>query len=276
MIRETLTELLARQRALTIFALVLLALMIPVTIVQDIDSRTLDGVDVWAKPDKFLLSIAVFALTSAWSFGYVRPERRTALTMRALVVVLIVAASVEQSYITWQAAHGIASHFNRSTLFYGVMYGIMGVGAILLVGTTLPLAWEIARRPVPGLRPDYRAAVVIGLVQCFVIGGGLGFFMAQGTGHTVGVIGGHAPLFGWNRCGGDLRIAHFLGIHAQQAIPLLAILVAGLPPRSRWAAVGAGSVVYAAITIALFAQAMAGQPLPLGAAPACATAPAPH
>ena len=29
----------------------------------------------------------------------------------------------------------------------------MGLFAVLLVGTTLPLAWEIARRPAAGLRP---------------------------------------------------------------------------------------------------------------------------
>ncbi len=48
--------------------------------------------------------------------------------------------------------------------------------------------------------------------------------MSQQAGHAVGAEGGQVPLFGWNRSGGDLRVAHFLGIHAEQAIPLLAAL----------------------------------------------------
>ena len=49
--------------------------------------------------------------------------------------------------------------------------------------------------------------------------------MAQQTGHAVGTVGGHVPIVGWNRTGGDLRAPHLLGIHAQQAIPILAMLV---------------------------------------------------
>ncbi len=236
-----LRELLSRQAALTVYGTILLALFLPAAGAQLIDPRTLDGVNVWAKPAKFLLSVAVFSLTMAWTFGYVRPERRGARAMRWLVIVLIGAGSFELSYIIWQAAHGLASHFNISSLFYVVMYGLMGVGAVSLVATTLPMAWEIARRPVAGMRGDYRASVIIGLVFCFALGGGFGMIMAQGTGHSVGAVGGHAPLFGWNRCGGDLRIPHFLGIHAQQAIPLLAIMAAALSGRLRWLAVIAGS-----------------------------------
>ena len=70
-------------------------------------------------------------------------------------------------------------------------------------------------------------------------------------------------LFGWNRSGGDLRIAHFLGIHAEQAIPILAVLVAktGLDQRARWAALAIGAIAYAMLTLAVFAQAIAGQAL---------------
>jgi hypothetical protein len=103
------------------------------------------------------------------------------------------------------------------------MYELMWVGALLLTATTLPLAWEIARRPAPGLPGSYVASVTIGLLLCFVLGAGICGYMAQGTGHSVGAVGGHLTLFGWNRASGDLRIAHFLGIHAQQAIPILGL-----------------------------------------------------
>ncbi len=61
------------------------------------------------------------------------------------------------------------------------MYGLMGLGAVLLVASTLPLAWQIWRRPAAGLRPEFVAAVVIGLVLCCALGGGFGIYMSQGS-----------------------------------------------------------------------------------------------
>jgi hypothetical protein len=246
---------------LAAYGLMLILLTPFMLMMQLIDPRTFDGVDVWTKPTKFVFSVAVFALTTAWYFGYVRPDRRSSWSLRGIVAVILAAGSFEIIYISWQAGHGLASHFNHSSVFYEIMYGLMGVGAISLVAACLPLAWEIWRRPLAGLRADYVAAVVIGLVLCFVLGGGFGIYMSQQPGHNVGTAGGHSLVFGWNREGGDLRIAHFLGIHAQQAIPLLALLVTGLSQRLRWRALIAGSLAYSALAIALFIQAMTGHAL---------------
>ncbi|HEX3397371.1 MAG TPA: hypothetical protein VHS76_11785 [Steroidobacteraceae bacterium] len=259
--RGIMREVLHRQRTLATYGLVLLLLAPVLLVMQQVDLRTWDGSDVWVKPTKFVVSVAVLALTNAWFFGYVRPDRRRAPSLRAIVPVIIAAGSFEIIYIAWQAGHGLASHFNKSSPFYAIMYGLMGLGALLLVASTLPLAWEIARRPAQGLSAQYVAAVVIGLTLCFVLGGGSGGYMAQQPGHAVGLVGGHAPLFGWNRAGGDLRIAHFLGIHAQQAIPILGLGVAALPLRLRWPALVGGSLAYGAISIALFIQALNGHPL---------------
>jgi hypothetical protein len=259
--RGIMHECFRRQRILTAYGLLLLALTPLLLVMLHIDTRTLGDVDVWAKPTKFVFSVAVFALTTAWFFGYVQVERRDAWSMRGIVGTIIIAGSFEIIYISWQAGHGLESHFNRSSVFFEVMYGLMGVGAVLLVTTSLLLAWEIWRRPAPGLRTDYVAAVVTGLVLCFVLGGGTGIYMAQQTGHAVGLVGGHAPIFGWNRLGGDLRIAHFLGIHAQQAIPILGLLVGGLSARLRLPVLFVGSLAYTALTLALLIQAISGLPL---------------
>lgn len=256
-----LSQLLVRQRILALYGFALLVLAALAFSLQAFDPRTIGGVNVWMKPGKFLVSVAIFALTAAWFFGYIRPERRRAAPMRATALTLIAAASFELFWITWQAAHGIGSHFNSSTPLYAVMFALMGVFAIILVGTTLPLAWEIGRRPAPGLDRDFAAAVVIGLILTFVLGGGLGGYMSAHGSHSVGAEGGHVPVFGWNRSGGDLRPAHFLGIHAQQIVPILALLAALLPVRFRRPALAAGVAAFVAVTIALFAQGVAGQPL---------------
>jgi hypothetical protein len=254
-------ELIRRQRTLALYGLAILLLALPLLLLQAIDPRTLHGVNVWVKPAKFLASVGIFSLTAAWFWGYVRPERRASPMLRWTARTLIASASFELAYIALQAARGLDSHFNFSSPLYIVLYGLMGVAAVLLVGTTLPLAWEIVRRPRQDLSRDFVAAVAIGLILTFVLGGGLGFYMSQTTGHSVGAEGGRVFLFGWNRSGGDLRIAHFLGIHAQQAIPLLAALVAGLSVRSRWTALGTGTALYVTLTLAIFLQAVEGRPL---------------
>jgi len=262
--RWILAELFVRQGTLALYGLTLLVLSIVAVFLQAIDPRLLDsGVNVWVKPAKFLSSVGIFAVTAAWFFGYVRPERRRSPLMRFAVALLIIAGTFELAWIIWQAAHGLESHFNVSTPFYASMYVAMGIGAALLVGTTLPLAWEIGRRPAQGLSGDFVAAVVIGLLLTFLLGGILGGYMSSQHGHSVGLEGGRTYLFGWNRSGGDLRIAHFLGIHAQQAIPILAVLTAeaGLGKGGRWVALVVGTAAYAALTLAIFAQAIAGRPL---------------
>ena len=256
-----LSELLERQRTLALYGLATLLLAIPALALQAIDPRTLDGVGIWVKPAKFLVSVAVFTLTMAWFRGYVRPERREAPALRWATRLLIASASFELLYIGLQAARGLDSHFNFSSAFHIVMYALMGVAALILTATTLPLAWEIARRPRQGLSRDFVAAVTVGLILTFLLGAGFGGYMSAQPGHSVGAEGGPVFFFGWNRGGGDLRIAHFLGIHAQQAIPLLAALVAGWSVRARWTALGAGTIGYVAVTLAVFLQAVAGRPL---------------
>lgn len=254
-------DLLVRQRMLTRFGLGLLALTPLALAAQLVDPRDLAGVNVWVKPAKFLFSIGLYALTTAWFFGYVRPERRGATLLRVTATLVLIGGGFEAVYITLQAARGLDSHFNVSSPLYMVMYALMGLFAMLLVGASLPLAWEIARRPKPGVRPDFVAALVIALVMTFVFGGGLGAYLSSQAGHAVGAVGGHVPLVGWNRAGGDLRVAHFFGIHAQQAIPLLACMVGAAGTRARWVAIVAGSAIYAGFTIVVFAQSLAGRAL---------------
>jgi hypothetical protein len=233
-------------------------------ILQYFDGRLIGGVSVWLKPTKFFLSISFFAATAAWFFAYIRAERRSGLLMKITVATLILSASYELFWITWQGAHGLGSHFNFDTQLYALMYALMGVGATLLVGTTLPLAWEIARRPSEGLNPAYRLAVVLGLLLTFALGGSLGGYISASGGSAVGLHARELPLFAWNQTGGDLRVAHFFGMHAQQALPFSVIVLGadGLPGQRVTVVITA--MLYAALTITLWFGARAGQPfLPL-------------
>jgi hypothetical protein len=259
---DLVAELFERQRSLASYGVALIVLAFPIAAMVMVDPRLLDsGYSPWVKPAKFFVSAGLFAVTSAWFFGYVRPERRASRTMRWTVAALIGAASFELFWITWQAANGVDSHFNIGTPLNAIMFGLMGLFALILTGTALPLAWEIARRPAEGLPGEYVAAVAIALVLTFVLGTAAGVAMSVNGGHAVGLEGQGLPLFGWNRLGGDFRPAHFLGLHAQQLIPAGAALIGGLAASRRRGLVIGGSVAYVALFAALFGQAVAGRPL---------------
>jgi hypothetical protein len=254
-------ESLRRQNALTLYALVLLMLLVPVLAASIVDPRMIDGDSVWAKPAKFLFSLAVYALTFAWLAGYVAPEKRNTRLMRGAVATVIAASTFELLWIGWQGANGMHSHYNEDTTLFAVMYALMGVFAVLLVAALAPLAYQVWRHPAKGMRPEFRMSVIVGLTLTIILGGGLGIYMSQQTGHAVGASGGQVPIFGWNRMGGDLRVAHFLGIHTEQVIPLLGAAVADLKSVLRWGLVIAGTLAYAALTLATFVQALSGRPL---------------
>lgn len=255
-------ELLAGDRMLARYGLLLLGLFPVALLLQFVDPRLLaSGVDPWIKPAKFLLSLGLFALTTAWITGFVDAGYREKPLLRTNRRVIVAAATFEMTYIAVQAALGQESHFNRGTPIHAALYALMGIGATVLVAAMLPIAIQLVRHPVATLRPPMRFALVTGLVLTFLLGGGLGLYMGAQTSHAVGTEALGLPLFGWNRAGGDLRVAHFLGIHSQQAIPLFGLSVHRLDERRGWALLIAGTLLYCVLTLATFAQAISGIPL---------------
>ncbi|MDQ0473780.1 ABA4-like family protein [Labrys wisconsinensis] len=253
-----------REPVLVAAGLLFLAALLPTGIAHVLDERTLAGVNVWTKPLKFEASLALFAFSLAWFMPMASDAFRRSLAGRAVVWAFVVPAAFEIAYIVWRASRGEASHFNTATPAAAIGYALMGLGAVTLTLTAPLLAWGIARRDAPPADPAYRLAVILGLALTFVLGGIEGMVMSAGAGHAVGApLAGDAgvPVFGWLRSAGDLRVAHFLGIHAQQAIPLAGALAAALlPARARPAVLGFAAL-YAGLTIAAFVEAMAGRPL---------------
>ncbi len=256
-----LAELLSRQRTLCLYGLGMLALAVPLLGLMRFDPRLLHGVGVWDKPIRFCISTGVFSLTACWFFGMVRPDRRRSRPLRWTLRLLLGGGSFEVAWIGWQGAHGLDSHFNMSSSFYGLMFAVMGVAALLLVCSSLPLAWEIGPHPRPGLPPELAMATVAGLLLSVTLSAITGYTMAAHMGHAVGAIGGRLTLLGWNRAGGDLRAAHFLAVHAEQAVPVLVLPLRHLrQPRPR-ALTRLVILLYAGVTVAAFVQALAGHPL---------------
>src|SRR4051795_4036915 len=112
-------------------------------------------------------------------------------------------------------------------------------------------------------------AIRLGLVVSLV-GMAVGFLLAPNGGHAVGVPDGGPGLFfvGWSTTGGDLRISHFVGLHALQVLPLLAALLAhrSVVEAIRTRIVWSVAVGYLGLVLLLIWQAVRGEaPVPAAA-----------
>lgn len=245
-------ELRAREPRLAWFGLVMLLAAVPALIALGLDDRALRGVGIWMKPLKFFVSVGVFALTTAWFVGLLPAAERRGRAVAVVAWTIIGAGSYEIGYITLQAALGEASHYNFRTPLHVALYNAMGAGAVAMTATQLLLAWRIAKAPAAG-DEVWRRGVVIGLVMTFVMGAGAGGLLGglqPPAGHGL-------PVLGW-QWGGDLRPAHFVGLHAQQIVPLAALAL-----RSR-RALTVFAVLYALVWIVAMAGGLAGAaPTPL-------------
>jgi hypothetical protein len=251
---HALRELHDVQPALVVFALVMLAAMLPALVALGLDERTLRGANVWAKPMKFMASVAVYALTTAWFVSLLPAARRHAAPVRWAVWTLIVTGGVEIAYITLQAALGQASHYNTTDALHGSLYTLMGVAAGVLTATQLVFAHELWRHG----RTDRPRLLVVGAS----VGALLTFVLGAGAGGLLGGLqppaGWGLPLVGWHLGGGDLRPAHFVGMHAQQALPLAAALLVAWRVRHGGAALAVVALAYALLWAAAMALGLRG------------------
>lgn len=215
-------EAVAREPWLAWFAFAMVALMAPTLVAMGLDDRLIRGVSVWTKPLKFMASLALFSISTAWFIGLLPAAERRGRGVRALVAVIVAAGLFEIGYIVLQAALGQASHYNLSDRLHMTLYSLMGGGALAMTATQAWLAWRIARAPASGVDPAWRQGVITGLAFTFLLGAGAGGLL----GGLQPPAGAGLPIVGWHLAG-DLRPAHFIGMHAQQFLPLAALFLRG-------------------------------------------------
>ena len=239
-------------------------------LLTQLDSRLFQGVSVWLKPWKFQFSTGVYLLTLLMFMAWLPKDKLRKRAVQYMVWIAVASGLFEVGYITLQGALGKASHFNVATRFDSIMYTLMGVGAVLLVSASFALSIVIARSKTYAVPPALKLSIVLGLGLTFVLGMAFGgYISSQPTGHwvstatgTVATDAGGLSLLTWSRIGGDLRVAHFFGIHAMHFIPLFALALHRLrvPQASERAAVWGFSVVFCAFCTWTLVQAVRGQP----------------
>jgi hypothetical protein len=233
------------------------------------------GVPVWVKPAKFAFSIAVYCLSLAWIFGFILNFRRTRQIVRWITVS---AMWIEMVIISFQAARGTTSHFNISSPLNATLFSIMGVAIVSQTLASIAVAVALFRQPFV----DRALGLSLRLAMAITISGALlGGLMTQPSerqldqmrsgqlqssgAHTVGGPDGEPgmPVTGFSKKHGDLRIPHFLGLHALQLIPLFALGLrrsrATEPQRVRLVRTFAAS--YVGLVAILLGQALRGQSL---------------
>lgn len=224
--RQFVPELYRRNAVLCVVAAVHVALLVGFLAGIALDPRTVGGEPVWLKPAKFAASIAIFTATLGWIAHHLPVSDR--LLGRVSIGVAI-AAFVEITLIGGQAARGVPSHFNDATLLDQTVYHVMGV---TIVGMTALVAWLLVRswtrefEVVPAFAWGIRLGIALFVVGAFE--GGAMVALETAALESAPTI----PVVGW-LLSGDFRVAHFLGLHALQLLPLVGYLAAVAGERGR-------------------------------------------
>lgn len=237
--------------------------MVPMWAALALDARLFNGLNVWVKPLKFHFALSVYLLTLAWFTRYASPEVTSRPWWRRHERAVVFAVIAEALWIGGAAALGTGSHFNESTPLLQVLYGLMGVGAVLLTTASTTLAWAIHRNARTSLSPALKAGLVWGLALTLPLTLVTAGTMSQMGGHWVGGARHDAvglAVMGWARDGGDLRVAHFFATHAMHILPLLALVSARVFGGRSLMPVRASALLYTGLVAFTFAQALMGRP----------------
>jgi hypothetical protein len=228
-----------------------------------VDPRIITGVPAWLKPFKFAVSTAIYSLTLAWVFLWLPnwPKLRRVVGWTTAIVFVL-----EVALIDLQAWRGTTSHFNVSTPLDAAVFSLMGAaialqsllsGAVVVAlwrqrFTDRPLGWALRA----GMTLTMLGAMTGGLMtrptETQLANARAGARMTTAGAHSVGGSDGGPglPLTGWSREHGDVRVPHFVGLHAIQALALEAVRVR---------AVQAVAASYAALFLVLLWPAPAPQ-----------------
>ena len=273
-LRNLMTRLWRSSPPLTFVGILMLAAAVASVVGILVDPRVITGAPAWLKPFKFAVSTAVYSLTLAWIFAWL-PEwprlRRIVGWTTAIVFVL------EVAIIDAQAWRGTTSHFNASTPIDMALFTIMGTAIVVQTLVSIAVAFALWRQRFAERTLGWAFRLGTTLT---ILGAMTGPLMTRPTeaqleqaraGAPMPIVGAHSvggpdggpglPVTGWSREHGDVRVPHFIGLHAMQVLPLIAV---GLRRwrRSEGARVRmlfAASASYAALFLLLLWQALSGE-----------------
>jgi len=211
------------------------------------------GVSAWSKPFKFFISIGVFAFTMALYLVYLDNQRQVTFYSRSFIVFL----SIELLMIIVQSARGRKSHYNIDTPLDRIIFALMGLSITAILIHTLFITCLFFIQQQFSVGDEIILAIKLSLI-IMVIFMLEGYIMVNISKHTIGAedFTKGIPALNWSKNYGDLRVAHFFGMHALQIIPFLTFVLANTKRD-----VYVISVLYFVFVTFTFVQAWQGKPL---------------
>lgn len=259
-ISDFLSELKKRDSRLFNTGVLMLVLTGVMIIPLVLDSREILGINPWIKPIKFSLSISIYVFTFGWFLHYIRSHTKTVKLISVTTSILMV---LEICILIIQSARGETSHFNFTTTFNSRMFAALGIfigiSALMIIIYLLTLLFRKAE-----IQGHYKWSIIFALIL-FLVSNWVGGEMIKNGAHTIGASdGGEGILFfNWSVKNGDLRIAHFLGIHSIQIIPFLTYRFTKriIKPSFAYGVLAIIVSVFLLVFYSLYSQAIAGNPL---------------
>jgi hypothetical protein len=241
-----------RNETLFYFGLVCIALSLVFLLLTKLTTTEVHHVNAWYKPFKFAISLGIYSWTMLWFCHYL-----PSFNIHLFNWTVVIAWSFEIVYIALQAGKGELSHFNISTPLYSVLYSLMAVAASAVTLYTAYIGILFFKYDFPDLPAYYLWAIRLGIIL-FVIFSFEGFAMGSRLNHSVGALNDNSNWFivGWSKTVGDLRVSHFIGMHALQVLPLLSYYVL----KNTKLTIGV-AVVYGILALLTLIQAAQGKPL---------------
>ncbi len=254
------TDVLRWHRPLMISAAAMAVLALVAAVGIFADPRVLTGAPIWLKPFKFAVSFALYTSTLAWMISLL--PRRSRVAERGATVLVLMAVA-EMVVIVAQVLRGQTSHYNQTSTLNAVLWQVMGTAILVLFVAHFVIGVAVLRQRLADRVSAHAVRWGLGLSLLGLLAA-VPMVQPGQMGHSVGVADGGPglPLVGWSTTGGDLRIGHFVGLHALQALPLLALVLGGrLDQLTRIRLLVIGGVAYGILTVLLTWQALRGQPL---------------
>ena len=241
-----------------------------------VDQTEINAEPRWIKPLKFFLSIGLYNLTLEWLYRFFRTDQNV-VQLNRVRWVIAVGMLIEGVLIVTQAARGVQSHFNIATSLDALIFSIMGISISIVVLAALCsgfIIWK-ARKLAP---PVFGEAILLGIL-IMTVASFQGFAMTGPTPQQLAasergegplLAGSHfvgeppvedhrtLPFTGWSLDIGDLRIPHFIGIHALQCLLALACLLDRLKVTAPLLFIRLSALLYGGLFLYAYLSAQAG------------------
>ena len=249
---DFISQLKAKNETLFYYGLICFVFSLLFLALTKISATQVYNVSAWYKPFKFAFSTFLFAWAMSWYCSYL-PSFNITLFNWTVIILL----GFEIIYIAFQAYRGQLSHFNLSTPVYAALYSMMALAATIVTLYTAYVGILFFTTEFPQLPSYYLWSIRLGIL-IFVIFSFEGFVMGSKLTHTIGGPDGESgiPLLNWSTKYGDPRIAHFIGMHALQVLPLLSYYVF-----KNTKATLALTIFYLLLAVFTLIQALQGKPL---------------